>query len=120
MFTDPYFSFSVMSAIAGPLLGLSSAASNFAYFLPALVAAIAYFQYEMLDPESRPIDVSSEELLERYDFIVVGAGSAGKLTMQRILFEYNYPTYSIHRGCCGKPSQRDRRLESSSPRSRRR
>ncbi|KAJ8931349.1 hypothetical protein NQ314_015758 [Rhamnusium bicolor] len=69
--------FLVMSAITAPLYGLgAAAASNFAVFIPALVAAIAYFQYDLLDPESRPIDVATEELLERYDFIVVGAGSA--------------------------------------------
>ena len=68
-----------MSAITAPLYGLgAAAASNLAVFLPALVAAIAYFQYDLLDPESRPIDVATDELLDRYDFIVVGAGSAGK------------------------------------------
>lgn len=68
-----------MSAISTSLYGLGAgAASNIAVFLPALVAAIAYFQYEQLDPESRPINAPTEELLDRYDFIVVGAGSAGK------------------------------------------
>jgi hypothetical protein len=67
-----------MSTLAAPLFGLgASAASNLAVFIPALAAAIAYFQYDLLDPESRPIDISTEELLDRYDFIVVGAGSAG-------------------------------------------
>lgn len=67
-----------MSAVAAPFLGLgASAASNLAVFLPALAAAIAYFQYDLLDPESRPINVETEELLDRYDFIVVGGGSAG-------------------------------------------
>ncbi|CAG9820557.1 unnamed protein product [Phaedon cochleariae] len=72
-----------MSAITAPLYGLGAAAtSNLAVFLPALMAAIAYFQYEQLDPESRPVDVPSDELLDRYDFIVVGAGSAETRAIQ--------------------------------------
>lgn len=68
-----------MSAITTSLYGLGAgAATNFAVFLPALVAAIAYFQFEELDPESRPVNVPTEDLLDRYDFIVVGGGSAGK------------------------------------------
>lgn len=68
-----------MSAISTSLYGLGTgAASNLAVFIPALVAAIAYFQFEQLDPESRAVDVATDELLDRYDFIVVGGGSAGK------------------------------------------
>lgn len=68
-----------MSAIADPLFGLGTvAASNLAVFLPALVATIAYFQYEQMDPESRAVNVPAEELLESYDFLVVGGGSAGR------------------------------------------
>lgn len=69
-----------MSAITAPLVGLgAAAASNLSVFIPVLVAAIAFFQYELLDPESRPIDTATDGLWDKYDFIVVGAGSAGKL-----------------------------------------
>lgn len=68
-----------MSAISASLYGLGAgAASNLAVFIPALVAAVAYYQYEQSDPETRPINMPTEELLETYDFIVVGSGSAGK------------------------------------------
>lgn len=71
-----------MSAIAAPLVALGTAAtSNLAVFVPALIAAIAYFQYDLMDPESRPIDVENDALLDSYDFIVVGAGSAGKFIL---------------------------------------
>jgi hypothetical protein len=70
-----------MSSVAALPLALAgyavNAASNVAWFFPMLVAAIAYFHYELLDPESRPIDVATELLHPEYDFIVVGAGSAG-------------------------------------------
>lgn len=42
-----------------------------------LVAAIAYYQYDQTDPEGRPADVPDSALLPEYDFIIVGAGSAG-------------------------------------------
>jgi hypothetical protein len=70
-----------MSSVAALPLALAgyaaNAASNVAWFFPVLVAAIAYFHYELLDPESRPIDVATELLHPEYDFIIVGAGSAG-------------------------------------------
>lgn len=48
-----------------------------AWFIPMLVAAIAYFQYDQTDPEGRPGDVGDDFMLPEYDFIIVGAGSAG-------------------------------------------
>lgn len=67
-----------MSAILGPLTGLGSVTANLGYILPTLIAAIAYFQLDMMDPESRPIDMETELLNEAYDFIIIGAGSAGR------------------------------------------
>jgi hypothetical protein len=71
-----------MSAIVGAANAIGgaafTAANSVGWFVPMLVAAIAYFQYEeFMDPESRPIDVTSDSLLSEYDFIIVGAGSAG-------------------------------------------
>lgn len=55
-----------------------NAASSVAWFAPLLVAAMAYFHYELMDPESRPIDVETSSLLPDYDFIIIGGGSAGE------------------------------------------
>jgi len=71
-----------MSGLTAGILELGTATvSNLGVFIPTLVAAIAYFQYELLDPEARPIDVATESLLDRYDFIVIGGGSAGLLVI---------------------------------------
>lgn len=63
-----------------PAVGaIAGAASQVAWFLPVLVAAIAYFHYEVTDPESRIIDQPGDLILGEYDFIIVGAGSAGRI-----------------------------------------
>ena len=60
------------TAIAGGVTSaLSGVASNAGWFVPMLVAAIAYFQYEeFVDPESKPISIPSEEMFAEYDFII--------------------------------------------------
>lgn len=65
-----------VGAIGGATVG---AVSSVGWFIPMLVAAIAYFQYEeLMDPESKVVDTPSTNFLDYYDFIIIGAGSAGK------------------------------------------
>lgn len=75
-----------------PIGAIAGAASQVAWFLPVLVAAIAYFHYEVNDPESRIIDQPGDLILDQYDFIIVGAGSAGE---NNILFYYNIIIYDV-------------------------
>lgn len=41
--------------------------------IPVLIAALAYYHYDVFDPENRPFNV--REIDHEYDFIVVGGGN---------------------------------------------